>query len=87
LGIEQLVKFENFPNLEVLWLNDNKLESLEGLNTNFRIKHIYLQNNKLKTLEGSLDKLNHLETLLLFNNELRDLDKVLEILKNFTHLH
>lgn len=24
-GVQQLVEFENFPNLEVLWLNNNKV--------------------------------------------------------------
>jgi hypothetical protein len=24
-GIEKLIKFDKFPNLEVLWINDNKV--------------------------------------------------------------
>lgn len=30
--------------------------------------------------------MKHLETLLLYNNELRDLDKNIEFLKNYPHL-
>lgn len=41
--ITKLVKFEDFPNLEVLWLNQNKLQTFEGLQKNFRIKHIFAQ--------------------------------------------
>ena len=36
--IQQLVNFEYFPNLEVVWLNDNNLTSVEGLDKNFRVK-------------------------------------------------
>lgn len=85
-GIQQLKEFENFPNLEILYLNDNKLESIEGLDANFRVKNLYLFNNKLKTLEGSLEYLKHLEVLLLYSNELRDLDKNIEFLKNYPNL-
>lgn len=60
--------FKHFRNLEVLWLNGNKLLSLEGLDTNFRIKELYLHNNWLKSLEGSISKMNHLSTLTLYNN-------------------
>ena len=56
------------------------------METNFRIKHIYLQSNKIKTLEGSLNVMMHLETLSVYNNELRGLDNVIEFLKKYTHL-
>eukprot|EP00825_Cyclidium_porcatum_P038495 TRINITY_DN4488_c0_g1_i3.p1 TRINITY_DN4488_c0_g1~~TRINITY_DN4488_c0_g1_i3.p1 ORF type:complete len:413 (+),score=95.67 TRINITY_DN4488_c0_g1_i3:169-1407(+) len=85
-NIQKLQKFEDFPNLEVLWLNDNKIEKLEGLDRNFRIKHLYLQNNKLKSVEGSFTILNHLETLSLYNNELRDLDKNIKQLQQYPSL-
>lgn len=53
---------------------------LEGLETNFRLRELYLHQNRLKTLEGSLPTLVHLRRLSLYDNELRDLDKNLEIL-------
>jgi Leucine-rich repeat (LRR) protein len=40
----------HFPNLEVLWLNDNRISKLKGLEHNFRIKHLYLHNNNLATV-------------------------------------
>ncbi|KRX04889.1 Insulin-like growth factor binding protein, N-terminal [Pseudocohnilembus persalinus] len=79
-------EFEHFPNLEVLYLNDNQFEQIQGLDANFRIKNLYLFNNKLKTLDGSLEYLTHLEILLLYNNELRDLDKQIEFLKRYPNL-
>jgi Leucine-rich repeat (LRR) protein len=40
-GIEQLAGFERLTNLEVLWLNDNKLTAITGLDSNVRIKQLY----------------------------------------------
>jgi Leucine-rich repeat (LRR) protein len=85
-GIEKLIRFEDFPNLEVLWLNDNKLVSIEGLDKNIRIKELYLHNNRLKTLEGSIKNLLHLRTVTLYNNELSDLDVTLGYFKNLKYL-
>lgn len=59
---------------------------MRNLDTNFRIKHLYAQNNKIKTLEGSIENMPHLETLSLYNNELRDLDKNIELLRKYTSL-
>ena len=64
-----------------------KLEKIEGLDTNFRLRELYLQNNKIKTLKGSLQNLVHLRTLDLRNNEIRDLDKTLFNLKDFKQLY
>lgn len=85
-GIQVLVNFELFPNLEVVWLNDNKLKEVQGLDTNFRIKELYLHDNHLKTLSGSIPKLLHLRKLTLYNNELSDLDTVLGHLKPLGYL-
>lgn len=85
-NLEELTNFDKFPNLECLWLNDNKFEKIEGLDTNFRLRELYLSNNKIKTLNGSIPNLIHLRTLILNNNEIRDLDKNLEILKDFKQL-
>jgi hypothetical protein len=45
-----------------------------------------VQDNKIRTLVGSLQRMGHLEALVIYNNELRDLDKNLEILKEFPYL-
>ena len=64
----------------------SKIEKVEHLDSNFRIKHLYAHNNKIKTLEGSIANMPHLETLSISNNELRDLDKNIEFLKKYTGL-
>jgi hypothetical protein len=40
-SIEQLGGFERLTNLEVLWVNDNKLTAITGLDSNVRIKQLY----------------------------------------------
>lgn len=84
--LQEVINFEKFPNLECLWLNNNKFERLDGLESNFRLRELYLHNNKLKTIEGSIPNLLHLRTLTLAHNEIRDLDKNLEILEKFKQL-
>jgi hypothetical protein len=43
--------FEGFTSLEVLWINDNRLAKLDGLDANFRVKSIYAANNRISTLK------------------------------------
>lgn len=35
-NIDNLINFQYFKNLEVLWLNNNSIVRLEGLDSNFR---------------------------------------------------
>ena len=42
LKIYKLVNFEGFLNLQILWLNNNKLADIKGLHKNFRLKELYL---------------------------------------------
>lgn len=86
-GIEKLINFDHFMNLEVIWLNDNKLTKLEGLESNFRLKELYLHNNMIKSIDGCLPKLTHLRTVTLYNNSLSDLDVVLGHLKPLVYLN
>jgi len=59
-GLTKLESFENFPNLEVIWLNNNKvifffrsnlsclqLRNLDEIHHNFRVKEVYCQRNSL----------------------------------------
>eukprot|EP01063_Lacrimia_lanifica_P024178 TRINITY_DN32141_c0_g1_i1.p2 TRINITY_DN32141_c0_g1~~TRINITY_DN32141_c0_g1_i1.p2 ORF type:complete len:808 (+),score=293.56 TRINITY_DN32141_c0_g1_i1:164-2587(+) len=91
-----------FSNLEVLWLNNNKLSSLEGVlppdtgrvDVSFddkaygarRLKQLYLSNNVLKTLEGDVEKLKYLEVLMLANNQLRNLEEICQTLAQLKNL-
>ena len=66
LGVEKLDResLGRFKTLEVLWLNDNKLSKVKGLEDNFRLKHLYLHNNRIASLANSsccLKQLKHLE--------------------------
>ena len=85
-GIKRIGNFEGFTNLEVLWLNDNALEEITGLDQNFRIKELALQNNRLLTLKGSLKHFKILTLLDLENNNLRDLHEVVAHLEHFQSL-
>ena len=84
--ITHLCFFEQFENLEALWLNNNKLKKIENLDKNFRIKELFVSQNRLITLEGSLLVMKFLKVLLLDNNKLRQLDKQLVYLKQLPFL-
>ena len=58
--LSSLEKFDQFPNLEVIWLNNNsvseafpaqiislflQLQNLDDIASNFRVKEVYCQNN------------------------------------------
>lgn len=85
-GISKLVSFEQFENLQALWLNNNKLKALNGLDCNFRISTLVLSNNIICTLEGSLSVMKFLRVLYLDNNKLRNLDKQINFLKALSFL-
>lgn len=62
-----------------------QLRNLDGLISNFRIKRVYCQNNILDNIEG-IKKFKFLETLLISNNRLRNLDKFITFLSKFAFL-
>ena len=84
--ITELVNFEAFKNLEALWLTNNCLTSINGLDENFRIKILCCAHNRITTLEGSISCMKFLETLYLNDNKLKNLDKCLTYLKRFSFL-
>ena len=91
LGVEKLDReaLGRFKTLEVLWLNDNKLSKLKGVEDNFRLKHLYLHNNRIPSLTNSsccLKELRHLQTLQLQGNMLQDLQATLKVLQRLTSL-
>ena len=91
LGVDKLDResLGRFKTLEVLWLNDNKLSKVKGLEDNFRLKHLYLHNNRIASLVNSsccLKELKHLETLQLQGNMLQDLQATLKVLVKLTSL-
>jgi len=83
-GIEDLCSFERFRCIDALWLNNNTLSRVQGLDTNVQIKALYLHCNRINTLKGSLQKLHHIRMLTLNSNMLQDLIATLPLLE---HLH
>lgn len=84
--ITNLINFDDFENLEALWLNNNRLKYLNNLDKNFRIKQLYLSCNRLVSLEGSISVMKFLNELFLDNNKLRNLDLQLSYLKELPFL-
>ena len=83
-GVEELCSFERFQCIDALWLNNNALSRVQGLDTNVQIKALYLHCNRINTLKGSLQKLHHIRMLTLNSNMLQDLIATLPLLE---HLH
>jgi Leucine-rich repeat (LRR) protein len=90
IGITQLQGFEKFITLSTIWLNDNKLQSIEGLEENIRLKGIHLYSNKIRKLKRrSFLPFKFLAVLTLNDNLLEDIDSTLrelKILKNLKSL-
>ena len=84
--IQVIAGFEPFVNLEVLWLNDNRLHFLEDLDTNVRVRELFVHDNALRTLQGSISKFKFLNVLNVSNNRLHGLHATLDILSTFQYL-
>jgi hypothetical protein len=78
--------FLKFPNLAVLWLNNNRLSNIEHLYGNVRLKYLYLHYNRLQILPDLFHNFPFLEYLTLNNNLLNSLSNVLEELRVLKHL-
>ena len=86
-GITRLQGFEKFASLDTIWLNNNKLESVEGLEDCVRLKEIHLYSNRLRTLERySFTSFKFLSRLTLNDNLLDDIENVLKELKVLRNL-
>ena len=84
--IEVVANFEKFVNLEVLWLNNNHLQRIDGLDANFRIKKLYVHGNRIRDLSGSLSKFTFLEEFHAHNNEISNLRACLAALSHMHHI-
>ncbi|WAR01127.1 LRC72-like protein [Mya arenaria] len=54
------------------------LRGISCLSGNFQIRELYLQNNELTDVSGSLRHLTCLEVLMLHNNQLTKLDRLVK---------
>mmetsp|Transcript_7883 Transcript_7883/g.12856 ORF Transcript_7883/g.12856 Transcript_7883/m.12856 type:complete len:508 (-) Transcript_7883:59-1582(-) len=84
-GEELSDNFKRFPNLEVVWFNCNRLNRLQHLESNFRIREVFVQDNRLVCLRG-LQHCKFLRVLLASNNQIKNLDKQLAFLSRFGFL-
>ena len=85
-GLIDFCSMSHMVCLEVLWLNDNNITKIKGLDTNVQLKCLYLHNNRINTLVGSLKYLKHILTLTLNNNRLQDLEATLPLISHITRL-
>jgi hypothetical protein len=73
-----------YPSLERMWLNGNRIARVIGLEHSWRLKELYLQDNAITSILSpscSLWHLRHLEKLDLSNNLLQGLTPTLDALK------
>ena len=77
--------FAHFVNLSAVWLNRNKLESIDNLQANKRIKELYLQDNLLTSIVG-LSNLVNLEVLVASGNRLANLSIHLPVIEKLERL-
>jgi len=86
-NLKNVPDLAHFKNLQYLWMNGNKLERITCLHGNLRLSELYLQHNALKSICGALAHLTCLKVLLLHNNQLEKLDKVVHELRSMHTLH
>ncbi|KAI9987525.1 hypothetical protein PInf_023566 [Phytophthora infestans] len=85
--IDKIANFDAFVNLEVLWINDNQIQELDGLDGCFRLKQLFAHSNCIRSLEGSsLPHFKFLLELRLYGNKLKDLRGTLRVLSRLSHL-
>ncbi|XP_052802393.1 leucine-rich repeat-containing protein 72-like isoform X2 [Mya arenaria] len=85
-NLTECVDLSAFKFLRCLWLNKNRLRGISCLSGNFQIRELYLQNNELTDVSGSLRHLTCLEVLMLHNNQLTKLDRLVKEFKKMQTL-
>jgi hypothetical protein len=85
--ITHLEGFDKFTTLSTLWINNNKICVLNGLDSNFRLRNLHAHNNRIRSLQNSsLNSFKFLTTLTLNDNLLDNLTDTIESLKCLKHL-
>ncbi|XP_072110513.1 LOW QUALITY PROTEIN: leucine-rich repeat-containing protein 72 [Mobula birostris] len=85
--LTEVPDLSRFKQLKYLWLNHNKIKKINSLTMNYCLKELYLQNNLLTDVTDTLKHLTNLEILMLHNNWLTKLEKVVAELKKLMWLH
>lgn len=66
-------------NLELLWLNDNKISSLDGIPFMNKLKQLNVANNRIEQIGTGLDPLISLEDLNLSGNRIGNFKEILNL--------
>ncbi|KAG5500693.1 hypothetical protein JIQ42_04716 [Leishmania sp. Namibia] len=69
IGLESMANFASLTQVEELWLSDNNIRVIEGLDNMTRLRRLYLQGNCIESTNG-LPPLRHLRELWLSRNRL-----------------
>ncbi|XP_073243594.1 leucine-rich repeat-containing protein 72-like [Porites lutea] len=80
-GLEEVKDCEKYRNLQIVWLNGNKIRKLTCFSSNYQLRELYLQDNLMMELNGCLKHLTCLQVLLLNGNQLLKLTDVVHELR------
>jgi Leucine-rich repeat (LRR) protein len=70
---------ESNVRLETLWLCDNKIERLEGLDRLTQLKQLWIAGNQIDALRVSLDKVKSLSDLNIAGNKICSFKEALNL--------
>jgi len=67
------------PQLEELYLNENRIKSLTGLDNLVKLKRLHLRNNNIEAFEETFPMLDSLEYLNLRENRISKFEEILKL--------
>lgn len=85
-GLKDVSDLSRFRLLKYLWLNHNKISKVNFLGNNFRLTELYLNGNELCDITGTLRHVSSLQTLMLNDNHLTNLQATVKELKEMRSL-
>ncbi|XP_038653401.1 leucine-rich repeat-containing protein 72 [Scyliorhinus canicula] len=86
-GLTEMPDLSRYKMLKYLWVNQNKIKNLDFLRLNIHLKELYLSSNLISEIAGALKNLTSLRILMLQNNWLHGVDKVVAEIKKSSWLH
>ncbi|XP_072365268.1 leucine-rich repeat-containing protein 72 isoform X3 [Scyliorhinus torazame] len=86
-GLTEMPDLSRYKMLKYLWVNYNKIKHLDFLRLNIHLKELYLNSNLISEITGALKNLASLQILMLQNNWLHGVAKVVAEIKKLSWLH
>jgi dynein assembly factor 1 len=77
-GFSNVAQLEEYVNVEVVWLQSNWIEKIEGLGHLTKLKYLYLQDNMITKIEN-LESLHGLERLDLSKNRITKIEGLAQL--------